>query len=333
MIDVERIKLAGTVTIYGLPDAGDKFPQPCVVVIRDHHARRSSLRLTGHEYEATQVSGRSVMIGRCSGECGATGARDEKEKSMATFGRSDDLQEAQFRDADLRGARFIDADLSGVVMRGVELRGADIDSPWLCEGDNALRVNGIDVIPFVEAELNRRFPGRADRRAADPEGLRAAWTALEHSWAATLGRAAGMPSGTVDLSVGSEWSFTQTLRHLVLATDMWLGRAVLGIKQPFHPLGLPYTGAQDDGWDMSVFATDTPSYAEVLETRAGRVTMVRDFLADVTSDELAAIRKNPHDPDHQETTLSCIHTILEEEWEHHRYAVRDLEAIEARSTA
>ncbi len=28
-------------------------------------------------------------------------------------------------------------------------------------------------------------------------------------------------------------------------------------------------------------------------------------------------------------TLSCLHTILEEEWEHHRYAVRDLDAIEA----
>ena len=29
-----------------------------------------------------------------------------------------------------------------------------------------------------------------------------------------------------------------------------------------------------------------------------------------------------------ETTLSCLHVILEEEWEHHRYAVRDLDAID-----
>ena len=42
-------------------------------------------------------------------------------------------------------------------------------------------------------------------------------------------------------------------------------------------------------------------------------------------------RKNPHDPDYQETTLSCLHVILEEEWEHHRFAVRDLDAIEATS--
>ncbi|MGH8824796.1 MAG: hypothetical protein ACRDVN_10000 [Jiangellaceae bacterium] len=69
----------------------------------------------------------------------------------------------------------------------------------------------------------------------------------------------------------------------------------------------------------------------MLEVRAGRVAMVRDFLATGTSDELAATRKIPWDPDYQETTLSCLHVILEEEWEHHCYAVRDLEAIEAKS--
>ncbi len=185
------------------------------------------------------------------------------------------------------------------------------------------------MIPFVEAELNRRFPGRADRRTGDPAGLRAAWAALEGTWSATLERVAAMPAGTVDVSVGGEWSFAQTLRHLVLATDMWLGQAILEVEQPFHPLGLADAGLADEGFDMSVFATDTPSYAEVLEARASRVAMVRDFIATVTSDGLAATRKNPHDPDHQESTLSCLHVILEEEWEHHRYAVRDLDAIEA----
>jgi hypothetical protein len=84
---------------------------------------------------------------------------------------------------------------------------------------------------------------------------------------------------------------------------------------------------------MSIFTTVTPSYAEVLEVRAGRVAMVRDFLATVSPDMLAAPRQNPHNPEYQETTLSCLHVILEEEWEHHRYAVRDLDAIEAESDA
>lgn len=252
---------------------------------------------------------------------------------MATFTRSDELQGAEFLDADLQGARFVGADLSGVVMRGVQVSGADIDAPWLFDGESSFRVNGVDVAPFVEAELNRRFPGRADRRAADPDGLRAAWATLERTWAATLERVAAMPAGTVDVSVGGEWSFAQTLRHLVLATDMWLGRAILELEQPFHPLGQADASLETEGHDTSIFTKVTPSYAEVLEARAGRVAMVRDFLATVTPEVLAAPRKNPHAPDYPETVLSCLHVILAEEWEHHRYAVRDLVAIEANSDA
>jgi hypothetical protein len=250
---------------------------------------------------------------------------------MATFTRSDDLQGAEFVDADLRGARFVRADLSGVVMREANVEGADIDAPWLSNGDTFFRVNGVDVIPLVEAELNRRFPGRADRRAGDPDGLRAAWATLERTWAATLERVAAMPAGTVDISVDGEWSFAQTQRHLVLATDTWLGRGILEIEQPYHPIGLRGAGTEDDGFDTSIFTTVTPSYAEVLEVRAGRVAMVRDFLATISPDMLASTRRNPHNAEYQETTLSCLHVILEEEWEHHRYAVRDLDAIEAKS--
>jgi hypothetical protein len=250
---------------------------------------------------------------------------------MATFTRSDELRGAEFVDADLSGARFVRADLSRVVMRAVDVSGADIDAPWLSEGETSLYVNGVDVAPLVEAELNRRFPGRAGLRAADPDSLRAAWAALERAWGATLGRVAAMPAGTVDVSVGGEWSFAQTLRHLVMATDTWLGRGILGIEQPYHPIGQPNAEYETDGLDMSVFSAATPSYSEVLEVRAGYVARVRDFLATLTPDVLAETRQNPHDPEYPETTLSCLHVILHEEWEHHRYAVRDLDAIEAKN--
>jgi hypothetical protein len=250
---------------------------------------------------------------------------------VRTFTQTDDLRGAQFVEADLRGSRFVGTDLSGAVMRGVLVQRVEIESPWLFEGESSLRVNGIDVIPMVEAELNRRFPGRADRRAGDPDALRVAWAALERTWDGTLERAAAMPVGAVDVSVDGEWSFAETLRHLVLATDMWLGGAVLQIEQPFHALGLPDASAVEAGLDMSVFTTATPAYDDVLEARASRVAMVRDFIATVTPDELAATRQNPHSGESAETTLSCLHTILEEEWEHHRYAVRDLDTITARS--
>jgi hypothetical protein len=247
---------------------------------------------------------------------------------VAAFTKADDLRGARFEHTDLSGARFVESDLSGVVMRAVEVRGADIDAPWLGEGP--FLVNGVDVAPLVDAELNRRFPGRAERRAADPAGLRAAWAALESTWAATLERVAAMPAGTTEVSVAGEWSFAQTLRHLVMATDTWLGRAILLLEQPYHPLGVANPEAEEDGLDLSIFS-EPRSYAEVLAVRAGRVAMVRDFIAAVTAAELTETRKNPWAPHHPETTLSCLHTILEEEWEHHRYAERDLTTIETTS--
>ena len=246
---------------------------------------------------------------------------------MQSFSESDDLEGSEFVGVDLRRSRFVSSDLSDVVMRGVEVRDVEIDSPWLFDGDGFLRVNGVDVLPFVEAELNRRFPGRGDRQASDPQGLRHAWAALERTWAATLERVATMPVGTVDASVAGEWSFAQTLRHLTFATDVWLRKAILGIEQPYHPLGLMHEDPDAD--PPAQLTTATPSYEEVLAARTERVTMVRDYLDAVTSDELPAPRNNPHDPRHQETVLSCLHTILDEEWEHHRYAVRDLDALES----
>ena len=88
---------------------------------------------------------------------------------------------------------------------------------------------------------------------------------------------------------------------------------------------------QDHGLDMSVLTMAIPSYEEILEARADRVAQVRDFLAAVAPDDLARPRTNPWAPRHPETTCSCLHVILEEEWEHHRFAVRDLDVVEAAS--
>jgi len=246
---------------------------------------------------------------------------------MTTTDRQD-LRGAHLVEADLHGARLVRCDLSGVVMRGVDVDGADIDAPWLLDGGSLL-VNGVDVVPYVDAELDRRFPGRSQRRAGDPEGLRRAWAAVEATWAATLERVAALPAGTVDVQVDGEWSFAQTVRHLVMATDTWLRGAVLGVERPYHPVGQPNVEYAADGHDPAVFSATEPAWDEVLAVRAERVAMVRDHLAGVTAADLTGTRPNPWAPEQQETVLSCLHTILEEEWEHHRYAVRDLAAIAA----
>ncbi|MDI3329644.1 MAG: DinB family protein [Micrococcus sp.] len=239
------------------------------------------------------------------------------------------LRGRTLRERSLRMARFIGCDLRDVVVRGSDVAGMEIDSPWLLEAGHRLLVNGVDVVPLVDAELNWRFPGRELRCADDPEGLREAWAALEETWAATVDRALGMPEGTVDVSVDGEWSFAQTLRHLVLATDLWLGRAVLGREDPFHPAGLAHDGDGSAASDALPLSPEPPSFDEVLAARADRQAMVRRFIAGVTANDLAARRRNPHAPEHPETVLSCVRTILEEEWEHHRYAVRDLDALAA----
>jgi DinB family protein len=229
-----------------------------------------------------------------------------------------------FVDKDLRGARFNRSTLAGAVMRGVDVRGLDIDAPWLADG--ALLVNGVDVAPLVEAELNRRFPGRQLRQANDPGGLRTAWAALERAWAATVDRVRSMREGVVDVSIDGEWSFAQTLRHLAFATDAWLGKAILRLPQPFHPLGQPHAEYETDGYDMSIFATEQPAFAEVLELRAQRQAMVRDFLVTATPELLTEPRPPAWSAEHEVPVLHCLHVIFDEEWEHLRFAMRDLDA-------
>ena len=223
----------------------------------------------------------------------------------------------EFIDQDLSGARFARCLLPGAVIRGSDVTGMEIDDPGLHEG--SLWVNGVDVVALVETELNRRFPGRELKTATTPDGLRAAWVAIEKTWADVVATAAGLE----DVAVDGEWNFSQTLRHLVMATNAWLHGAILGQKQPFHPIGQPFTEYEPDGGDMTIFR-EPASYEEVLAVRGEHQAMVRDYLDTLTDEMLAETRPHPWAPEHRVQVLHCLHVILNEEWEHQRYAVRDL---------
>jgi uncharacterized damage-inducible protein DinB len=222
----------------------------------------------------------------------------------------------EFHERDLRGARFVESDLTDVVIRGSEISGMQIDAPWLPFGE-PLTVNVVDVVGFVEGELNKRFPGRDQWRATDPAGLRQALESAERAWDDAIARAAALPEGSVDRRVDGEWSFAETLRHLVHATDIWVGRSALG-RDDAHPLAVGH-GVAD---------IEPAPYDDVLAARASRVAMVRDLLATVTQEQLDEPRPNPHDPERTETVGSCVRVVLEESWEHLRFALRDLDAIE-----
>ena len=163
---------------------------------------------------------------------------------MAEFTRADlrgsrfervDLGGAQLRTVDLTDARFRGVYLGGVVMGGVELVDVDIHG----EIQN-VTVNGVDIGPLVEAELDRRYPDRAKMRPADPAGFREAWDVLERLWDGTVERARRLGPELLHASVDGEWSFIETLRHLVFATDSWVRRAILGDPSPWDPLDLPW---------------------------------------------------------------------------------------------
>lgn len=244
---------------------------------------------------------------------------------MTTYSRTDEFEGATFIRTSFKGATLRFSDVSGVTMRGMDVNGLDIDSHDLFFG--TLIVNGVDVVPFVDAELNRQFPGRELQNAQTPEGLREGWVAVQAAWATTV---ADTPAELVDAHVEDEWSLAQTLRHLVLATDAWLRGAILGVEQPFHEIGQIFTGAAEMGFDMSVFRAEPPSYDEVLAVRGERQQLVTDFLATVTPEQLAQERDNPwREDDWHPTVGDCVRVILEEEWAHLRYVRRDLAILRA----
>ena len=238
---------------------------------------------------------------------------------MTTFSGSKDFEGATFVETSFKGATLRFSDVSGVTMRSVDVDGLDIDSHDLFFG--SLVVNGVDVVPLVDAELNRQFPGRELQKSETPEGLREGWVAVQAAWDVMV---ADTPPDLVDAHVEDEWSLAQTLRHLVMATDAWLRGAILRTEDPFHEIGLVFTGAEEMGFDTSAFRSDPPSYDEILTVRAERQLMVTDFLATATPELLAEERANPWGGDWRPTVGDCVRAILEEEWAHLRYVRRDL---------
>jgi len=102
--------------------------------------------------------------------------------SMTSF-REQDLSGARFERVSLRDAQMRAVDLTGVQMRGVELVDVEISG----ELQNVI-VNGVDIAPLVEGELNRRMPERAKMRPDDSDGFREAWAILERLWKDTVAR-------------------------------------------------------------------------------------------------------------------------------------------------
>jgi hypothetical protein len=253
-----------------------------------------------------------------------TGARFERVSlRRATFTQVS-LNNASMHTVDFTGVQVRGADFNECRMRGVELVNVEIYG----ELSNVV-VNGVDIAPLVDAELNRRMPERAKMRPDDPDGFREAWAILERLWEDTVTRARTFPEAALHRSVDDEWSFIQTLRHLNFASAAWVDRMILGNASPWHHLDLPWDEAP--GWEGVPWDREAqPSLDEVLTVRRQRQATVRHVMASLTDDQLASevTRTEPGWPRMERFPFKeCLRIVLNEEWEHRLYAERDLTAL------
>jgi hypothetical protein len=247
----------------------------------------------------------------------------EQDLSGSTFRRVL-LTDALIQDVDLSRTRVRSAYLDGVRMTGVEVPDLEIYGEL-----GRVVVNGVDVVPLVEAELDRRTPERVLMRPTDLPGFREAFDVLDRLWAGTVERARRLPADALHEQVDDEWSFVETLRHLGFAHACWVGGVVLADPSPWHPLDLPWDEApavEGVPWDRDV----RPSLDEVLAVRADRRATVASVLADLDDAglERPVSSATPFMSDAEGLTVAqCLRVVLNEEWEHRLYAERDLAVL------
>ena len=231
----------------------------------------------------------------------------------------------EFREQDFTGARIRGVSFNGSRMRGVELVDVEIDG----ELQNTV-VNGVDIAPLVEAELDRRMPERTKMRPDTSDGFREGWAILERLWEGTVARARTFPEAELHRGVDDEWSFIQTLRHLNFASAAWVQRMILGNASPWHPLDLPWDEAP--GWEGIPWDREArPTLDQVLAVRRERQATVRRVMASLTDERLASnvTRTEPGWPQLTDFPVKqCLRIVLNEEWHHRLYAERDLTALE-----
>lgn len=228
-----------------------------------------------------------------------------------------DLSESVFWGVNLQRATFRDADLTGSTFFHVFMKNVSIDGEI-----ERLVVNGVDVTDHVN-QNDRWWPLRDNLSPGSVEVLRESWATITAEWGALLAKVAAADPAIVNQSVNGEWSLRDTLRHLLFAVDKWFVVPVLG-ETSFDPMGLPNTGSQGRDWpgiDMSL----NPDLAAVLAARSAQHGRFTEHIASMSIESLPATVEVPENG--TVPALMCFHVVLEEEFEHLRYMIRDLGAL------
>jgi hypothetical protein len=175
-------------------------------------------------------------------------------------------------------------------------------------------------------------PARADELveaglyADDLDGLRTANTNLRALWDATIERALRLEPARLDERVGGEWSFIETLRHLVFVTDVWVGRVIEGQEAANHPWGMPPDFLPRDAVAALGITVDArPSVVEVLEVLDGRGQQLDRVLTELTPDDLS---RRCAMPQGEVELVGALQVVIYEGLCHNQFANRDLAVLE-----
>ena len=244
---------------------------------------------------------------------------------MAEVFEDRDLSEAVFWGVHLQGSMFRDANLSNSHFFHTLWKDVSIDGVI-----QRLVVNGVDVTDYVNAH-DLWYPLRTQLEPATAEELRSVWSTLQSQWSDVLSRAAQLGPEVALQSVNGQWSLRDTLRHLLFAMDKWFFGPIFDPRldpehgeQTFTSIGLPNTESQHLDWPGLDNHAD-PSFAEVLRVRSERYELFTRFITTLDFDDLpetVTVGENGLVP-----SVMCFHVVLEEEFEHLRYALRDLDLI------
>src|SRR3954462_9225367 len=94
-----------------------------------------------------------------------------------------------------RGAHVEHTDLRAISFHHVRFLGLELVDVEITGDIEDVTINGVDIGPLIEAELNRRMPHRAKMHPTTVGEFREAWAILERLWAGTVDRARTLPPG------------------------------------------------------------------------------------------------------------------------------------------
>jgi len=202
---------------------------------------------------------------------------------------------------DWSGRTFKQINLNNTVWKEADLVGARFSGRI-----DGLVINDVEVAPLIAAEMDRRHPERTKLRPADHAAVPEAWGVIEQLWDASKARAASADESLLhERPEPDEFSWCESYRHLIFVTDAWISKNALGVED-WHPWGMPPSfWPAPEGVDVDA----SPSWAEVVEAREGRMALVRSHLDAID--------------------LQCLRVVLGEEWAHNHFANRDLDQLSA----